>query len=318
MFTEQQNFAVVQTQLDSVFYQTFDYDATHPGIATANTAALFRPLNTTHAAYIEQIFKGSGYFPVVGETQTVPQSTPKVSNQLTTYIKDFAQGIEISKNLFDDNMHGVWSKAVSDFAMVARVSQDQNAFNFFNGAFTTSLTADGSAFIGTHTLINGQSYSNLVTTTDTGTVTTALDPTTLYAAQVKLRQQPNQAGVILGNVGSILLVPSALWKHAIEITDSALIADSGNNNINVYRSAYGITVYTSPFLDSITGFSSGSNTAWFLLSRNHAVTRLIRQGIQTALRDWSVSNNRTYFYQANFRETVYAADYCGAVGALGT
>lgn len=158
----------------------------------------------------------------------------------------------------------------------------------------------------------------MLTTTISGTTTTALDPTTLYAAQVMLRQQPNQAGVILGNVGSILLVPSPLFKHAIEITDSALIADSGNNNINVYRSAYGITVYTSPFMDSITGYSSGSNTAWFLMSRNHSVTRLIRQGIQTALRDWSMSNNRTYWYQANFRETVYAPDYSGAVGALGT
>lgn len=317
MFTESQNFAVVQTQLDSVFYQAFDYDSTHPGIATANTAALFKPMTTTHAAYIEQIYKGSGFFPVVGETQTVPQSTPQIKNQLTTYIKDFAQGIEISKNLFDDNMFGVWSKTVADLALKARISQDQNAFNFFNGAFTTSLTADGAAFIGTHTLINGQSYSNQIKIADTGTTTTALDPTTLNTAMIKLRQQPDQSGVVMGNVGSILLVPSALFKHALEITDSALIADSGNNNINVYRSAYGITVYTSPYLDSITGFVAGSNTAWFLMARNHSVTRIVRQGIQTALRDWSQSNNRTYFYQANFREVVYCPDYSGAVGALG-
>lgn len=209
----------------------------------------------------------------------------------------------------------MWAKAVADFAMVARVSQDQNAFAFWNGAFTTSLTADGSALIATHTLISGSTQSNQITTTDTGTATTALDPTTLYAGIVKLRQQKNQAGVILGNVPSVLLVPSKLYKHAIEITDSALIADSANNNINVYRSAYGITIYTSPYLDAAAG---GSDTAWFLLARNHAVTRLIRQGIQTALRDWSVSNNRTYFYQANFREAVYAPDYVGVVGASGT
>ncbi len=317
MFTEAQNFAVVQTQLDSVFYQNFDYDSTHPGIATANTAALFRPSTTEHAAIIEQVFKGSGYFPKVGETQTVPQSTPQIKNQLTTYVNDFASGIELSKNLFDDNLHNVWSKTVADFANVARVSQDQNAFNFFNGAFTTSLTADGVAWIGTHTLINGQSYSNQIKIADTNTATTALDPTTLNAALVKLRQQPNQAGVVLGNVGSILLVPSPLFKHAVEITDSALIADSGNNNINVYRSAYGITVYTSPYLDSIPGFVAGSNTAWFLMSRNHCVTRVVRQGIQTFLRDWGYSNNRTYQYQANFREVVYAIDYVGGVGALG-
>lgn len=105
MLTEAQNFAVVQTQLDDVFYQNFEYDATYPSIATAQTEAIFRPLQTTHAAYIEQIFKGSGLFPVIGETQTVPQATPQVANQITTYIKDFASSIEVSKNFIDDNIN---------------------------------------------------------------------------------------------------------------------------------------------------------------------------------------------------------------------
>lgn len=203
-------------------------------------------------------------------------------------------------------MHGVWSKTVADFAMVARITQDQNAFSFINGGFTTSLTADGSALFSTHTLIGGGTVSN----SGTG----ALSPSTLNTGIVALRQQKNQAGVIMGNVPSILLVPSALFKHAIEITESALIADSANNNLNVYRSAYGITVYTSPYLDAVAG---GSDGAWFLFGRNHSITRLIRQGIQTALRDWTMSNNRTYFYQANFREAVYAPDYVATWASTG-
>lgn len=307
MFTESQNFAVVQTELDTVFYQNFDYDTTFPSIATAATGAIFKPIPTEHAAYIEEIFAGSSLFPQVGETSTVPTTTPKVANKLTTYIKDYANSIEISKNLFDDNLHGVWSKTVADFAMVARVTQDSNAFALFRNAFTTSLTADGVSLINSaHPLISGGTQSNLVAG--------ALSVTTLNNAIVALRQQKNQAGVILGNVPSVLLVPSQLFKHAIEITESALIADTANNNINVYRSAYGITVYTSPYMDAVAG---GSDTAWFLLARNHSVTRLIRQGIQTALRNWDVSNNRTYLYQANFREAVYAPDYVGIVGSTG-
>ena len=306
-FTEQQNLAIVRTELDSVFYQNFDYTDSFPGIATANTAAIFKPLNTTHAAYIEEIFKGSGLFSNIGETTTVPLSTPQVANKLTTYIKDFASGIEISKNLFDDNMHGVWSKTVADFAMVARVTQDDNAFALFRNAFTTTLTADGSALCATHTLIGGGTVVN--------NTTGALSTTTLNTGIVALRQQKNQAGVILGNVPNCLLVPSALFKKAVEITESALLADTANNNINVYRSAYGITVYTSPYLDAAAG---GSDTAWFLLSKNHAITRLIRQGVQTALRSWEYSNNRTYLYQANFRETVYCPDYVGVYGSTGT
>jgi phage major head subunit gpT-like protein len=307
MFTEQQNLAIARTELDTVFYQEFQYDAAEPGTATAKTGEIFKPLTTEHAQYIEEVFKGSPLFPVIGETQTVPLSTPRVANKLTVSIKDFAQGVEISKDLFDDNLHGVWSRTVRDLALKARVSQDQNAFAFWNGAFTTSLTADGAALCATHTLINGQTYSNAL-----GAV--ALTEPNLNTAIINLRTQPDQSNVILGNVPSYLLVPPALFKTAIQITDSALIPGKGDNDINVYRSAYGITVYSSPYLAASAG---GSDTAWFLLARNHAVTRLVRQGIETSLRSWEMSNNRTYFYQANFREVVYSPDYIGVVGATG-
>jgi hypothetical protein len=125
----------------------------------------------------------------------------------------------------------------------------------------------------------------------------------------------DQAGVIRGSTPATLLVPPALWKHAREITDSALIADSGNNNVNVYRSALGITVWTSHWLGAVAG---GSDTAWFLLAKRHGFTRLIRQGLETALTDWRYSNNLTYRYQANFRENYFAADYCGSYGSTGT
>jgi hypothetical protein len=306
MFTEAQNFAIVQTELDGVFFQNFDYESATPGQATSRTGEIFKPLNTDHAAYIEQIYKGSELFAATGETAGVSLTTPKVANKLTTYIVDFTKGVELSKNLFDDNMHGVWAKTVADLAIKARLTQDDNAFKWFRGAFTTSLTADGAAFCASHTLIGGGTQSNVVSG--------ALSPTTLNTAIVSLAEQKDQAGIIMGNQPSILLVAVAGFKHALEITQSALIADVANNNLNVYRSAYGITVYTSPFLGAASG---GSDTAWFLLARNHSVTRLIRQGIQTSLRDWSYSNNRTYFYQANFRETVYAPDYVGVVGSTG-
>ena len=54
MFTEAQNFAIVQTELDTVFFQTFQYDSSTPGIATASTATIFKPVSTTHAAYFEE------------------------------------------------------------------------------------------------------------------------------------------------------------------------------------------------------------------------------------------------------------------------
>lgn len=289
-----------------MFFQSFDYDETFPGVAHATTAEIFKPQNTDHAAWIQSINKGSGLFPSIGEAQTVPLSTPRVTNKQTTAIATFAQGISISKQLFDDNMHGVWAADVADFAQQAKNTQDNSAFALFRNGFTTALTADGSAIFSTHTLIGGGTQSN--------TGTAALTPTSLNTGLVNLVEQKNQAGVISGSTPKVLLVPPALWKHAREITDSALIADLANNNINVYRSALGITVWTSHWLGTIAG---GSDTAWFLLASRHGFTRLIRQGVETALTDWRYSSNLTYFYQANYRESYFCADYAGSYGSTG-
>ncbi len=283
-----------------------DYDETFPGVAHATTAEIFKPQDTTHAAWIQSINKGSGLFPAIGETAAVPLSTPHVTNKQTTQILTFAQGIDISKQLFDDNMHGVWAEDVRDFAIKAKDTQDYNAFSLFRNGFVSALTADGSAIFSTHTLIGGGTQSNA------GTV--ALSPTSLNTGVVNLMEQKDQSGVIRGSSPAVLLVPPALWKHAREITDSALIADLANNNINVYRSALGITVWTSHWLGSVAG---GSDTAWFLLAKRHGFTRLVRQGLETALTDWRYSNNLTYRYQANFRENYFCADYAGSYGSTG-
>lgn len=307
MFTEAQNFAIVQTELDTVFFQNFEYDATTPGIATAQSGDLFKVVPTTHAAYIGEVNKGSGLWRITGETQTVAQSTPAVRNKYTIYVNDYTDSIPLSKDLFDDNMHGVWSEDVKQFALMARITQDNQAFALFRNAFTTTLTADGVAFISaSHPLIGGGTISNVISG--------ALSDTTLNTAIVALREQKNQAGVILGGVPAILLVPSKLFKYATQLTESALVADNGNNAINVYRSAYGFKVMSSPYLGAAAG---GSDTAWFLLTAQHCVSRLVRQGVETALTPWQYSNNRTYNYQGNFRESVFVPDYSGSVGSTG-
>ena len=309
MFNEAVNAAVTRTELDAVFYQNFEYADSTPSMATAQDAEIFVPIQTDHSGYFYEVFKGPGLWGQTAETGTVTSTTPKVANKVFVQVLDWTQSVYLSKNMFDDNMHGVWAAIVADMARTGRVTQDNNAFQVFRGAFTTTLTADGDALCSTHSLINGGTSNNKISGG-----TSALSDTSLYTAMVTLRQQVNQAGIPLGNVPAILLVPSALFKLALQLTDSALVADTANNAINVYRSTYGFKVMTSIWLDAANG---GSDTAWFLLAKNHGVRRLIRQGIETSFRDWSYSDNRTYFYQGNFRETYFAQDYAGIVGSVG-
>src|ERR1035437_5534163 len=200
MFTEAQNFSIVQTELDKVFFQQFDYDEAFPGVAHATTAEIFKPQDTTHAAWIQSVNKGSGLFPAIGETATVPLSVPHVTNKQTTKILTFAQGIDISKQLFDDNMHGVWAEDVRDFAIKAKDTQDFNSFRVFRNGFTTELTADGVSFFNTaHPLIGGGTQSNVATGAGS-----ALSPTSLNTAIVNLMEQKDQSAVIRGSSPAVL------------------------------------------------------------------------------------------------------------------
>jgi len=308
MFTEADNLAITRTELDAVFFQAFETPGTGAwGIATAENEKLFRKVTTTHSAYIHNVNMGTGEWSAIGETSIVPSDTPKTGYKNTVLVSDFAQKIMISKNLFDDNMHDVWAEDVRQFALMARVTQDDNAFGLFRGAFTTTLTPDGMPWISNaHVTLSGEVVSNLISG--------ALSETTLNAAMVALREQKNQRGVILGSEGKYLVVAPANFKNAIQITQSVLVSDSSNNAVNVYMSVFGIEVMTSPYLGAAAG---GSDTAWFLLSDFHGVKRVVRQGVQTSLVSWEYSDNRSYKYQGNYREAYFVADWAGSVGSTG-
>lgn len=317
-FTENQNFSLVQTELDEVFRQ--NYEATlPPSYATAMTAEIFKVTDTTHASYIGTIHKGPGLFTKIGEVQAIPAYVAKVANKWTVTIADFAEGIEVSKNLFDDDMHGEWQAQVAEFAIMARRTQDYNAFKLFRGAFTTTLTADGSAFIGSHTLIGGGTTNNQILSADIGAATSVLTTSAYNIAIKRLAEVKSQASIPLQCVGDVLLVPPALYVTARQIAASALVPENGNNAVNIFTMDYSVKVYQSVWLGTASPDGLGSDTAWFVMdSKRHAVRRFVRQGIVTNLRDWGMSNNRTYYYQANFREEVFVPDYIGVVGALGT
>lgn len=319
MFTETQNFSLVQTELDEVFKQSYEA-TTPPSYATALTGEIFKVTDTTHAAYIGTIHKGPGLFSKIGEVQAVPSYVAKVANKWTVTIADFAEGIDVSKNLFDDDIHGEWENQVSDLAIMARRTQDFNAFKIFRGAFTTTLTADGAALVSSHTLIGGGTTNNEVVTADvSGASTTALTTSSFNVAMQRLATMKSQAGVPLQCVGDILVVPPPLFITARQIAVSALVPENGNNAVNVFSMDYSIKVYQSVWLGTASPDGLGSDTAWFLLdSARHQIRRFVRQGVITSLRDWSMSNNRTYYYQANFREEVFVPDYIGVVGAKGT
>jgi len=303
---------VVKTALDKVFYQEFN-GTMHPGYVDATSSLVFKQETTDKAAEIVETFKGTGLWGAKAEQQDVPAATPRVGNQKTFIVSEFAQSVDISKNFFDDDQHSVYTKMVRDMAETGRITRDSNAFGLYRGAFSTTLTSDGAALCSdTHTTLSGATVDNLVAS---GAV---LSEANLNTAILMLVEQKAQDGTIRGQMPSVLLVPAALFKTACEITESELRSgqtSTGNvNDMNVYSTKYGITVATSPYLGAAAG---GSDTAWFLLGTNHSVTRFVRQAIVTDLVDYKFQRNNNYIYKGSFREALGAVDYTGIVGSTG-
>lgn len=306
-FNSTLNANVVKTALDDVWASTFNI-ATHPGYATAETGSVFSQDTADSSAVIMELFGGSGAWESTVEEQNLPEGTPRIANQKTFTVTKFAKSIRIPKEFFDDNKHGSYEKMVQNFAQRARTTRDKNAFAWFRNAFTTSDTADGADFISdTHTTISGHTVDNKGTA--------ALSESSLNTGLIALAEQKAQDGEIDGHVASVLLVPVALFKTACEITKSEMRAGTANNDISYYSQIYpGLQVVTSPFLGAAAG---GSDTAFFLLSSTHGVSRWVRESVNTNLVDYKISANDVYNYKGRFREVVGAMTYEGAWGSTG-
>lgn len=298
---------VVKTALDLVFDAEYGLQEL-PGYATATDPMIFKQRTVDRSAVITEQFMGGGYFQNRSEQQDVASATARVGNQKSFSVLNWAQSTDISKNMMDDDQHDTINMLVTRMARNARLTRDKNAFDVLNKGFTTTLTNDGVAlFSNSHVTLNGDTVDNL----ETG----ALTESTLYSAFLSLINQKTQDGTLGGHQPACLLVPPALFKTAQEITKSVLKSGGSSNDLNYYSELYpGLIVKQSPFLSAANG---GSDTAYFLFSKDHSLFRWVRQDVVTDIVDYKTQRNNNYIYKAEYREVVGAISFEGIVGSTG-
>lgn len=298
---------VVKTYLDDLFAMSFEYEA-QPGFSSAEDGMVFKQDSMDRASLTIDQFAGVGYFDERGELESYAQATGSTGNTKTFSALNYGKDITISKNFVADDQWATVEKTMSDAGRKARLTKDKNAFGQYNGGFATVTTHDSAyLFSDSHVLMNGGSEDNL----ETG----ALSESTLETAIRSLTSQLANDGTLGGHQPAVLLVPPALLKTAMEITKSVLRSGTANNDMNYYSEIYpGLMVKTSEFLSAAQG---GSDTAWFLLSKDHGMTRWVRQGLETVLVGPEYSPNGQYVYRCDYREVVGPVTWEGMVGSTG-
>lgn len=297
---------VVLSVLDKVFFSEFNLMPA-PQIATPTDSLIFNQSMADNSGVITEIMKDGGQWTERGEEEDYTQRAGVAGDKKTFYVAEFAQELPISRVFFKDDSYDTVKRLVLRFAQKGRTTDYTRAFGIFRNAFTTTLTNNGIALISdTQSNLNGDVIDNKLTA--------ALSSSSLNDAVVKLAEQKDQSGDITGTQAKCLLVPPALFKEAVEITESVLEAGTSDNQMNVYSAKYGIVVKQSPFLGAAAG---GSDTAWFLLGESHNIYRWEREAISTDLVDYKFDSKDNYKYKGRFRNVYGAVSYEGIVGSTG-
>lgn len=305
---------IVKTSLDEVLYTEFDREQ-EPGEVLATDGLFFRQESTGMQAVQYAEFQGPGEYTEHAEEEFRKLATVRTDNKTTTNVLNYKNTVPIPDEFFQDDQHNEVSEAIRAFGMRARTSRDKNAFartyaDGFDG--NQSTTPDGQAlYSNAHVALDGTTIDNL----ETGTLT----PANLETLVKSLRLQLAQDGELGAHNANGLLVPVQLFPDAMEITKSALQANSAENNLNYWSEVYpGMMVGASAYLDSSFNVATNADTSYYIVSRNHRISRTVRQGLKTELVPPATDLQDRWFYKAGYREVAVPKTWEGTAASNGT
>jgi phage major head subunit gpT-like protein len=145
--------------------------------------------------------------------------------------KKYSKGIQIERELADDDQYGEIKKRVNGLAQSVYYTRQVHAASVFNNAFNGSFAGpDGKALCAAdHPLAPGSvsTFSNF------GAL--ALSEANLETVRNNMKAWTDDKGNLLAIDPDTIIVPPALRKAALVIVDSAQQPDTNYNNINVYK-----------------------------------------------------------------------------------
>lgn len=304
---------LVQTRLDSIAKEEFDYPS-QPDEVTSTDTLFFKQETFDKGAYVHEEIQGPGQFNETVEEQDVEEASPRSGNLVTTRIRKYARDIPIPDEVMEDAQLGAVEHEVQLLARNARLASTDYAFRrSYGDAFGGADTPDGADLVSnSHTALSGDTVDNL----ETGALTAA----NLEVVVRSLRRQRAQDGTPGGHTAVGLLVALNLHEDAFEITKSELAAGTSDNQKNYWSNVYpNMRVGTSLYLHSDNNtLNSNVNTSYFVVSRHHQITRVARKALSTKLVPPDTDRKDRWFYRTKFREVVIPKTWSGVVGSNGT
>lgn len=304
----------VLTGIDGVLWEQFTRTE-QPVYLSATDSFFFGQGSTVGVGFIFDEDSNVGAFDKIGEQEEFLSTDSFIGNKKTIYSQKYYKQVPISDEAFRADMVGKREQIGRNVGDRARLTQDSEAIlNTYGDAFAGSVntTPDGQALASSsHTTLKGVTVDNL----ETGSLT----PDNLWTCVNSLANQKGQDGDAGSHVFEGFLTNFNLYKTAKEVMASALVANSGENNLNIFDTDYGqVNIKASVFLN--TAFNSATNaaTSYHLIGRNHQILRKVFYGLTTDIKTPHETNNDTYAHVSKFHEVAFPGSWTAYVGSNGS
>jgi hypothetical protein len=303
-----------QTAIDGYVREEYDRER-QPAYLSVRDEMFFKQMPFDGMVHVWDEYSNVGSFDETGEQEELVTTTVTLENQKTKRVKKYTKSVPISFEAFKTDRHDIRQQIGSDIGDRARLTQDQQGIlDTYGDAFAGSVntTPDGQALASnSHTTVTGFTVDNL----ETG----ALSPDNLWTDVTSLANQRAQDGEAGSYEFAGLTIPFNLYKTAKEVMNSTLIANSGENNLNIFDTDYGqVAIRASVFLTSTYNTATNAATSFHLTARNHQITRMVVAELDTVLIRPEMTANDTYVERARYMESCFPKSWNGYLGANGS
>lgn len=306
----------VQTEVDGVIYTTEAERSMQPSYVGAPSTVFFQQGTTDLRKFIFDEDAAVPNVDEVNEQEEVPTVNTFIGNTKEISLTKNTNDLPVSWEAF--KVGGIGAEKRTKLGQqiadaIVRTRDEKAMVRTYGDAFdgTYYSTPDGDALASnSHTTLRGDNVDNL----ETG----ALTPDRLWNTFVSLQTQLGQHGSVNGFLPAGVLTCSTQYKKVKEIMNSEAIADSAENNLNIFETDYGrVSIGQSPFLNSAADGGTYKATAVHVVSAQHSIMRKVFAGIETTLIKPEYTRTHSYVYRYLFDEVSFPGTWSGYAGLTG-
>ena len=298
-----------QTAIDEVLYSELETPLS-PSYVGVDNSLFYKTSSMDGMAFIYDEDSNVGGFLETSEQEEIKTENTFIGNQKTTRVKKWVKSIPVSAEAFKTDQVGKRERIGSQIGVRMRTTKDRTAMvrsygDAANGTYFTTPDGQNAASNSHVALKDGSTVDNL----ETGAMTTD----TLWTTFNSLMTQPGQDGEISGvHVPAGVLTCTTQYKHLKEILNSDLIADSGENNLNIFETDFGrVAIGQSVYLNSKWDGGTYKATGVHVVSDYHFMYRKVLSDVENYLIEPQYSRTHSWEYRSLYLEVAFPATWEG-------